>query len=151
MTKKTQQREEEEYKRVDPATLQPILTVYGEKLHILKNAYTGKRTGPAHLIPVYYPDGRRMIEESPIDGKKYFYQIVLHPDNIDHFIPQDCTYTAGDRVLVNKRIGIVREALPGNRYRVSLGGWGLFILHVDELLLAPPENDKKGHLLKGKG
>jgi hypothetical protein len=148
--KKTQLQREEEYRRVDPAALQPILTVYGEKLHILKNAYTGKRTGPAHLIPVYYSDGRRMIEESPIDGKKYFYQIMLHPDNINRIIPQDCIYAMGDRVLVNKHIGIVKEVLPGDHYRVYFDDWPSLILTAAELLLAAPENDMEGHLFKGK-
>jgi hypothetical protein len=150
MKKKTRLQQEEEYKRADPAELQAIRTVYGEILHIKLDAFTGKHSGPGRLIPVYHPDGRRMIEESPIDGKKYFYQIMLHPDNIDHPVASPRSYSPGDRVLVNKHAGIVKKCLPGDHYRVEFSDWPTMILHIDHLLLAPPENDMKGQSFREK-
>jgi hypothetical protein len=150
MKKQTQQEKEEEIRRVDPTTLQPILTVYGERLYIKKGAWKNRRSLPGRLLPIYHADGRGMVEASTIDGKTYYMHIMLHPANIDRTLLADSYYVVGERVLVNKRIGIVREVLPGANYKVTFGYKEITILHVDELLRADPENDTEGQSFKGK-
>lgn len=66
--------EEENYKRVDPATLQKVTDRWGITWYI------PALYDPAKLVRCYHKDGRRVVEFHRAD--RYYSQTMLHPLNI---------------------------------------------------------------------
>lgn len=72
----TKQREQE-YKRLDPAQLEKIKTVYGEFVYIPKERRAG------HMIQTYQKNGLRIVEPGEVGKRNSGWMgVYLHPDNI---------------------------------------------------------------------